>query len=401
MLGRLIFFKGAYDTLDLFTDELLREFTELGYECFVYDMQRDEESLEKMAVFLLQSVDAVIAYNNQGFCMELVKGHNMWDDLDILFINILMDHPFRYHQAMMRAPKHSVVLCPDRNHVNYIRRFYPNIWKADFFPHGGVESINNKQRSRIHERDIDVIYTGSLPLLAAERLIPDFGKYSLFSGEELTRTVLNNVRNNPNETTENAIEKYFVNKGIVVSDKELREYIADFRFIDSYAVSYYRERAIRILVENNVKVHLYGRGWDVCDWISNENIILCGVLPAKEIPRIMQGSKIVLNTMTWFKDGTHDRVFNAMLAGSVAVTDTSLYMKDKFIDGTGLRMFELGDEGHLPDIIKELLADTEKVQQIADEGYMIAKKDHTFLQRAQFINHNYLLKNQRLVEGDT
>ena len=31
---------------------------------------------------------------------------------------------------------------------------------------------------------------------------------------------------------------------------------------------------------------------------------------------VMNDSKIVLNTMTWFKDGTHDRVFNGMLAKS-------------------------------------------------------------------------------------
>ena len=45
---------------------------------------------------------------------------------------------------------------------------------------------------------------------------------------------------------------------------------------------------------------------------------------------LMYDSKIVLNTMTWFKDGTHDRVFNGMLAGAVAVTDSSIYMKENF-----------------------------------------------------------------------
>ena len=47
-------------------------------------------------------------------------------------------------------------------------------------------------------------------------------------------------------------------------------------------------------------------------------------MSADEIVELMHESKIVLSTMTWFKDGTHDRVYNGMLAGAVAVTDTSL-----------------------------------------------------------------------------
>ena len=37
-------------------------------------------------------------------------------------------------------------------------------------------------------------------------------------------------------------------------------------------------------------------------------------MSADKIVDLMYDSKIVLNTMTWFKDGTHDRVFNGMLA---------------------------------------------------------------------------------------
>ena len=38
------------------------------------------------------------------------------------------------------------------------------------------------------------------------------------------------------------------------------------RFIDSYATSFFREQAVRILVENGIRVTAYGTGWDQCEW---------------------------------------------------------------------------------------------------------------------------------------
>lgn len=398
MKGRFIFFKGAYDTLDLFTDALSNAFINLGSECFIYDIREEEESLQKMAVFLMQPVDAAIGYNNMGFLMELVEGHILWDDLNILFINILMDHPFHYHEAMIRAPRQSVVLCPDRNHVKYVRRFYPNIARAEFLPHGGVEFQEGITYPKISEREIDVLYAGGLSRGIAESLIPDLEGFQAFDAVDLMKTVLEYLLKHPQKTTEDVIEGYFLKKGFEFSDNELRKYIADLRFIDSYATSWYREQAVRLLVENNIRVHVYGRGWECCDWISNDNFIPCGIAPADEIPKIMRNSKIVLNTMTWFKDGTHDRVFNAMLAGSVALTDSSIYMKEVFEDGKGLRIFELTEEWRIPEMVKELLNNEHKMQELADQGYKIAKEKCSFYLQSNFI-WNEIVKNKNVREG--
>ena len=95
----------------------------------------------------------------------------------------------------------------------------------------------------------------------------------------------------------------------------------------------------------------------------------------------MNDSKIVLNTMTWFKDGTHDRVFNGMLAKAVAVTDSSIYMKENFSDDE-LIMFELEEINDLPAKIKDLLNNDNKIQFIAEKGYDTALKNHTWKVRA-------------------
>ena len=91
---RLIFFTGVYDTLDIFTFELEREFRQMGYETMLFDSGDTEGSLSRLAGFLQGAVKAVITFNNLGYNMELVPGKNIWDELGICCVNILMDHPF-------------------------------------------------------------------------------------------------------------------------------------------------------------------------------------------------------------------------------------------------------------------------------------------------------------------
>ena len=81
------------------------------------------------------------------------------------------------------------------------------------------------------------------------------------------------------------------------------------RFIDSYATSFFREQAVRILVENGIRVTAYGTGWDQCEWSDNPHLDYRGKVLAQEILPFMNDAKIVLNTMTWFKAGAHDRSF--------------------------------------------------------------------------------------------
>ena len=75
-MKRLIFFVGVYDTLDLFTYELKREFELLGYETMVFDVRDMAQGLKDLAVFASRPVKAVITFNNLGFNMELQPGQN-------------------------------------------------------------------------------------------------------------------------------------------------------------------------------------------------------------------------------------------------------------------------------------------------------------------------------------
>jgi hypothetical protein len=406
-LKTIIYFKGVYDTLDLFTDHLIEAFESMGYGTFVYHTANEEVS-KKMLLRLLGEGKAeqyaVVTFNNLGYNLSFftqdgqtevtdheegkIEERNIWDYFQIPYIDILMDHPFHYEKPLRNMPQTAVILCTDRNHVKYVRRFFKNIRQTDFLPHAGVE-LGHKHKP-LQERSIDVLYAGALPIYTVAKMIPDLHSIPEVNGEDLMQSVLGDLVQHPEKTTEQAIEAYIRSVRDDISEERLQEIIVKMRFLDSYATSFFREQAVRILVESGIHVTAYGVGWNQCEWSDNPYLTYGGKVLAPQILPLMNDSKIVLNTMTWFKAGAHDRIFNGMLAGAAVVTDDSSYLRREFTDGKELVMFSLKELQTLPERVFDLFDHISHMQEIADCGYHAAKEGHTWKNRAEYIRECYL-----------
>lgn len=392
MKKTLIFFKGIYDTLDLFSDKLIEAFAEWGYEIFIYDANESEKNKKVLLEMLREKSKnaAVITFNNMGYNLE-TEGINLWEQFEVPYFNILMDHPFHFDRPLKDAPSTAVILCTDRNHVKYIRRFYKNIRQVDFLPHAGIEL--GKKHKPLKERKIDVLYAGALPIYTVGNMIPNLDEMYGLDMQELMQEVLRELVMHPDKTTEQVIEEYVhaVSKAEGgLSDVELRNLIIHMRFLDSYATSFFREQAVRSLVESGIEVTAYGVGWNQCEWSDNPHLKYGGKVPAPQILPLMNDSKIVLSTMTWFKAGAHDRIFNGMLAGSAVVTDDSTYLRQECADEKELIMVKRSEIMTLPERVFTLFGHMERAQEMADCGYEFAKARHTWKNRAEYIVECFL-----------
>ena len=279
----IIYITGVYDTLDLFTQELKNAFESMGYASFTYDARLEEVSKQALIECIEDGTKRgqrffCVTFNNLGYNLSVahddVKQPNLWETYEIPYINILMDHPFHYERPLQNAPATSVVLCTDRNHVRYIRRYFKNIRYTDFLPHAGVEL--GGRHKQLAERGIDVLYAGALPIYTVAKMIPDLSSIPEVDGEEMAQEVLSELVHHPDRTTEDVIEEYLKYKRNDISEERIHEIIVQMRFIDSYATSFFREQAVRILVENGVRVTAYGTGWDQCEWSDNPYLVYGG-----------------------------------------------------------------------------------------------------------------------------
>ena len=407
MTKNLLFIRGIYDTIDLFIAAFAAAFEQLGYICHTIDVRDENDTIQQLKKIMEEvNIDAVVTFNNIGYNLSISEGKNIWEEQNIPYYNILMDHPFHYDYPLRHAPATSVVFCTDRNHVEYLCRFYPNLKRVDYMPHAGMEvdismpsepgtchlcHDGNAEHPWIKERSIDVLYAGGLSKYVAEGLVPDLGEITEFDAFTLTQTVLSELMQNPYQTTEEVIESYLCSIGKSYSDEELRHWITELRFIDSYATSFYREQSVRLLVENGIRVAVFGGGWDKCEWADNPNLLYGGKVLAPQVLELMNHSKIVLNTMTWYKNGIHDRIINGMLAKSVVVTDTSVYLaeEENKLQQQSFVTFELPQIQELPNLVAGLLEQPERMQEIADCGYLYAKTNHMWKQRAEYMIGKY------------
>lgn len=398
-MHRIIFIQGIYDTLDLFSEELNKAFMELGYPTFTFRTANERED-RRMLMELLKEPAVLITFNNQGYNLELEKGKNAWETYEVPYVNILMDHPFHYARQLEKMPSTAVILTIDRRHVAYLHRFYPQLKKVGFLPHGGCSYLMQQKVSTDASKDgaltdisdektrtIPVLYAGTLSKYKIESLIPEFSQFTDFDGAAMSGEVLAELAKHPEKTTEQAIEEYLESIGLCVGknidDAYLCNVITQMRFIDGYAVSFFREQAVRILVDSGIPVTVYGEGWKECEWSSADNLTLDGKVLASQVLPLMQRSRIVLNTMTWFKDGTHDRVFNGLLAGAAVVSDPSDYMREQYEDEKEISYFELNSLGALPELVNDLLCDEEKRKSLSDAGRMKTLAKHTWKNRAE------------------
>lgn len=153
-----------------------------------------------------------------------------------------------------------------------------------------------------------------------------------------------------------------------------------------YNRTYFRGETVRTLVDNGVRVHVFGKGWENLKVKHPENLILNGrQLDSAECVKIIRNTKIALNTMPWFKDGAHDRIFTAMLNKAVSLTDGSIYLKERFCDGKDLAFYELEHLDALPEQVLSMLGHPKKMKEIIEYSYERALKEDTWANRAEHL----------------
>lgn len=384
---RLVLFRGELDTLNLFSEQLKQGFLELEYEIFDFDLCQSAKSLGQLYEYMQTGpITAMIAFNSMFFGMTTPSGKNMWEVLGIPCVNILVDHPFWYHNILMRMPSTGIVLCIDRNHMDYVGRFYPNITSNGFIAHGGT--VLCRKQKPISERKTDVLYAGSLYANYIRK--PDFSGWN-FPAEQICDRSIRHLLAHPTDTIEATVERMLRQEGVNLPDEELRRFISSCVYIERAVSSHFREMIVGSVAKAGIPLALYGDGWSGCDWIGLPNVRYGGRVSPEEILDKMGDSKIVLNTLPWFKDGSHERVFNAMLCGAVAVSETSRYLEETLPKDAWVS-YGLSDASlsALPRCIAGLLSDEERLQAIASAGQRLAEGSHTWKARARELHEDLL-----------
>lgn len=271
-----------------------------------------------------------------------------------------------------------------------MRRFFPEIENGPFLPLAGTKLYPKKSNVPIACRKYDVTMVGNYCKPST------FDKYITRIDDEYTafyHGMIEDLLTHPDKTVEEVAEAHLLAELTEVPEEELKKVMAALTFIDLYVRYTFRGRAVQELVDAGIKVYVFGDGWDLLECRHPENLMIMNNLNSEGCLKKLCQTKLSLNVMPWFKNGAHDRIFNSMLNGAVCLTDSSVYLDEILHDGKDCGIYSLAEMERLPEIAKELLSDSDRMQEIADGGYELARAGHTWAHRAGVL-HN-LVEEER------
>ena len=386
-MKKIILFTGEVETLGYFSLQLAKAFEKLGHEVLVFDFLEEKKSFRKLQTFREDKNTVMVSFNFSGIRQDEIfyseDGVLYWDRYHIPCYNIVVDHPFYYHELMHKRLKLYRQICIDRDHMRYMERFFPEVRLCPFLPLGGTKLKERKETIPIQDRPIEIIFTGNYT--------PPhhFDQYITRIDEEYTafyRSIINTLIANPELAMEEVFENFLKQEMPGISEDELATCMENMLFIDLYIRFYFRGLAVRTLADHGFRVHVFGKGWNQLECNHPENIIDGGSLDSYGCLEMISRAKLSLNVMPWFKDGAHDRIFNSMLNGAVCLTDTSRYLTEILKDDVEVKFYSLKEMNQLPEIVMQLISDPDGMERIAQAGYDKAVRYHTWECRAELLS---------------
>ena len=353
---KIILFKNTVESQEFFSFELSKAFREMGHEIFFYDCADEMYSYTKLLDFVEIGNTAAFAFNFNGMMNDhcLCRGREpvFWNETRIPYINMIVDHPYYYHEEFAHIPARYTQLCIDKNHMRYMRRFFPEIDASHFVELGGTK-LDTGLYFPIKDRLHNLIFTGNYTAPESyEKYIAGCEKPVIDFYHKIYHYLIEHPQNTLEDAAERMMKEAF---GDEATDYYLLQSFANMIFIDLQVRHYFRGRAVAALANAGIKIKIFGSGYEALH-CRHENIECTGQVNSERCLAELSRAKVSLNVMPWFKDGSHDRVFNSMLNGAVCISDHSKTLDEHFQDGEDIAFYSLDNIDDLPKIYDSLIS---------------------------------------------
>lgn len=278
------------------------------------------------------------------------------------------DYPAAMGNLFREMTSDYSVLCQDRNHAAFIKKYF-GVSQAMAFPPAGIDAGYAETLHK--ERPYDIVFVGS-SFKAADVPLEGFA-------QEYYEYMLKN----PLLTFEEGAERLLAEHSIAPDNEKVLNILQEWKDARRKAIYTYKKKVIDVIVRSGYTIHVYGDDWKGYFSEESQGLIVHSELPVEEALGELGKAKIGLNIMSWHKAGMTERIANIMLAGAVCLTDETTYLKELFADGEEIVCFSPEHLEDLPGIIKKLLEDAGRRREIARAGYRKALSEHTWRRRAE------------------
>lgn len=359
-----------YESKRYFTQKLSEALQRNGIETQIIDVKEGLLGAESMMAIRRFGPDMTGSFNS---LLPLSENTYLWDYLETPHISFLVDPSF-YSTFLINSP-YSIVSCVDRFDVEaFGSTGFKNVF---FWPHAVEKELSGDIDAK---REFEVVFLGSC-----------------YDYESLRASWQQQNSPSINKILDNAIDLVFsddkINIGTALinawNDAKLDPVGVDFPALYYYLDNYTRgkDRIELIRSIKNAKVHVFGElsqdnavgvlGWQ--QYLSGQkNVILHPSVPFAESLEILKKSKITLNSMPFFRNGTHERIFTGLACGALPISSESIYLREQFKAGEEIVFYQSKQRSKVNEEVERILADESKRRSHVESGRQKVMQYHTW-----------------------
>ncbi len=294
--------------------------------------------------------------------------------------SILLD-PYYYYRQFLNSP-YSILSCVDLWDCRYLRS--PQFQNVFFWPHAVERDLAPAENQ---ERPYEVTFLGSC---YDHETLREFWQTHLAKKvcqviDDAIEIDISDNKTHIMQALLQALEKNKMSPDEVPLEKM-------FTYVDNYVRG--RDRVELIKSIKNARVHVFGATcWrdeqPLYGWSQSlkglKNVTIHPSVPYPESLEIMKQSKISLNSMPFFKNGSHERIFTSLACGSLPVTSDNLWVRENFANGKELVIYPPMGWEYANDRIDYYLAHDKEREEVIQAGRAKVMREHTWDNRVDLM----------------
>ncbi len=130
-------------------------------------------------------------------------------------------------------------------------------------------------------------------------------------------------------------------------------------------------------------LHIFGPVMEEVKGVTDQNHHFYGPTLGHDVIEMLKESRVLLNTVTKFPEGSHERIWFALAHGCMVYTDASRFVMETFNNDENILFIDYDNLSHDVERIKAYVEESERLQKIVEAALPIYQVNHTWLQRVE------------------
>lgn len=359
---KILFTKGnsSYGVLRSYADIVINYLVSEGHNVICVDRKKKGD-WENVVDLIDDTFDIVISLQVLAFKIKVLLDKAGKKYPKLVYLSICGDHPIyiNYWLKLMKNTNNAHLILSDENQYNYVNKYYPWIKTALIRKLIGWAIENKKYETRKYE----VYFGGSYYDIDEQyKIISNFDEQA----KQDALNMINYILENEGMPLETALELTLEQRNMVISKDEFTNYLEKFIPVDIYIRGRYRNYFIESALKSNANVTICGNNWEKSELLKYPNLTLIGsVTSMDKAYELMADSKMMINIMPWSYNGFHDRIVNALRAGTICITNKNCVLEEVFQNGKNIKSVGLNEGDEITRFINWALVHEKEAAEIA------------------------------------